>query len=257
MLVCLVALPARAQEGEEDHIETDRDSFTPATTVVGTRRLVLESGYSFIDNVDVPETHSFPELVARYGVNDWLELRFGANYEVGGESSSVSGSTGGFDETDMGGIETEAKVSYGFKSALTKQDGWQPRSAAILVGNTPTSGPETATHLVATYVWGWQVIEGWYWDSARYGDGSDDEDSFNRWAPLTVLKVEVAEDWNAHIEYFGHFTDGRDDELSQSYISPGLHHLVTDDFEVGLRVGWGLSADAANFFSNFGVGLRF
>ena len=258
-LICLLlVVPLSAQEGEIDRIETDRDSFTPATSTAGRGRLIVETGYSFVDNIGVPETHSFPELINRYGVNDWLELRFGANYEVGGEASSVSGGTGGTGDFESTEIESEARVTYGTKGMLTAQEGWIPQSAVILQGATPTSGVETATHLVATYVWGWQLVEGWVWDSAiRYGDGSEEEDQFNRWAPSTVLKVEVAERWNAHIEYFGIFSDGRAEEFSQSFISPGLHHLLTDDFEVGLRVGWGLGADSPNFFSNFGVGLRF
>ena len=78
---------------ETDEIETDRDSFTPATGVVGKNRLVLESAYSFIDNRNVPETHSLPELVARYGISENIELRFGYNYEVGGAGNPVSGWT--------------------------------------------------------------------------------------------------------------------------------------------------------------------
>lgn len=257
-LAWLAAAPAAmAQEAEQEHIETDRDSFTPATTTAGRERLILESGYSFIDNRDVPETHSLPEFIARYGVTDWLEFRLGANYEVGGESNSISGSGGDIGDAETGEIESEAKVVYGLKAALTEQDGWLPQSAVILQGSTPTSGPETDTHLIAGYVWGWEVADGWQWDSAlRYGDGAAEDDRFNRWAPSTVLKVEVAEPWNAHIEYFGIFTDGRDEELSQSYVSPGVHYLVTPDVEVGVRVGWGLGGDAANFFSNIGVGLR-
>jgi hypothetical protein len=254
----LAASAALAQDGEPDLIETDRDSFTPATTTAGAGRLVLESGYSFIDNRDAAETHSFPELLARYGVGDWLELRFGANYEVGGESNSVSGGGGDVGDLEPGEIESEAKVFYGFKAALTDQDGWIPRTATIVHGNTPTSGSETASSFVGTYVWGWTLAEGWVWDSSvRYSNGIAEEDHFNRWAPSTVLKVEVAERTNAHVEYFGVFTDGRDAELSQSYISPGVHYLLTPDFEAGIRVGWGVSRDAANFFSNVGVGLRF
>ena len=254
----LLAAPvATAQQAEAERIETDRDSFTPATVTVARRRLIVESAYSFIDNRGVPETHSLPELIARYGVSDWFELRLGANYEVGGESNSISGSgsEGDFDSPE---IKTEAKISYGFKAALTQQDGWMPRSIAILQAGTPTSGPENETHYVATYAWGWELAEGWLWDSSiRYGDGLAEEDHFNRWAPSTVLKVAVAEQWNAHLECFGVFTDGRANELSQSYLSPGLHYLVNNDLEVGLRVGWGLGADAANFFSNFGVGVQF
>ncbi len=256
--IAIAASNAAGQEGEGDHIETDRDSFTPATTVAGRERLIVESAYSFIDNRDVAETHSFPELISRYGVSDWLELRLGANYEVGGASNSVSTSGGDIDDLEGEGIETDTRLSYGFKAALTEQDGWVPRSVAILQGNTPTSGKETATHLVATYAWGWTLAERWQWDSAiRYGDGAVEGDNFNRWAPSTVLKAELFENWTAHLEYFGIFTDGLANELSQSYISPGVHYLITPDLEVGIRVGWGVSHDAANFFSNAGVGMRF
>jgi hypothetical protein len=40
-------------------------------------------------------------------------------------------------------------------------------------------------------------------------------------------------------------------------VSPGIHYLVTPDLEAGIRVGWGVSDDAANFFSNVGIGLRY
>src|SRR5262249_42491159 len=60
----LRSLTARAQEADapetesrdepenpfEEHLETDRDSFTPATTTVNKNRWILESSYSFIDN---------------------------------------------------------------------------------------------------------------------------------------------------------------------------------------------------------------
>jgi hypothetical protein len=81
------AEPGREEELEnpfEDAIETDRDSFTSATTTVGRGRLVIESAYSFLDNRGVKETHSFPELLGRYGLTERLELRLGWNYEVGG-----------------------------------------------------------------------------------------------------------------------------------------------------------------------------
>src|SRR5262245_36977286 len=73
---------ARA-ERRRDEIETDRDSFTPATTTAGRNRLIVESAYSFLDNRAVKETHSFPELILRYGLSERLELRLGWNYEVG------------------------------------------------------------------------------------------------------------------------------------------------------------------------------
>lgn len=258
-LLGLIAAPiAWAQKAGEDHIETDRDSFTPALTTAGAGRLIIESGYSFIDNRDVPETHSFPELIARYGIGDWFELRVGTNYDIGGEANSITGSGGGFGDFDGGEVESSAKVLYGFKAALTDESGWLPRTAAIVQASTPTNGPESETRVVATYAWGWTIVDDWEWDSAiRYGDGATEEDRFDRWAPSTVVKVPLGEEWFGHLEYFGIFTDGREEELSQSYVSPGIHYLITPNYEVGIRVGWGLGGDAANFFSNVGLGLRF
>lgn len=255
MPLLLLAGPALA--AAQEPIETDRDSFTPSTVSARRGRLILESSYSLIDNRDQPETHSFPELLARYGVADGLELRLGANYEIGGAANSISGGGGDGDFTSAE-IESEANVSYGVKARLTEQDGWLPRSVAIVAGNTPTSGHETRTHVVATYAWGWELTERVVWDFAtRYGDGAVEEAEFHRWAPSTVVKVELAEAWTGHVEYFGIYTDGRADELSQSYLSPGIHYLLTPDLEIGVRAGWGLSDDAANFFSNVGVGLQF
>jgi hypothetical protein len=58
---------------------------------VGKDRLVLESSYTFQDNPGVPPTHSFPELLVRYGVMERLELRLGWNYEAGGKGNEASG----------------------------------------------------------------------------------------------------------------------------------------------------------------------
>jgi hypothetical protein len=245
------------EEEEEEEIETDRDSFTPATTTAAPCRLIVESAYSFIDNKNVPETHSFPELLMRYGVNDWLELRLGWNYEIGGAGSPISGSVPG-DFSGVPQIEEEHRLIYGFKAWLTEQDGWQPQSVVILQGFTPTGGENLGSQMSATYVFGWTLPNCWVWDSGiRYSTSAEEEDDFNVWAPSTVLKVPLGERWKGHVEYFGIFTGGRDDESQQHYVSPGVHYLVTPDFEIGTRVGWGLNDQAANFFANAGFGWRY
>lgn len=252
---------AGGPEEPAEEMETDRDSFTPATSTVASGRLMLESAWSFVDNRDVQDTHSFPELLVRYGANDWLELRFGSNYEVGGASSSISSAGSGtseFEESAGGEIERESSVSYGLKAQLTEQDGWLPQSALILQAGTPTSGPETATRLVSTYAFGWKLADGWDWDSSiHWSNASAGGDRFNLWAPSTVLKIHLTESIRTHVEYFGLFSDGQANETVKHYASPGLSFLVTENLEVGVRVGWGLSDDAATFFSNVGFGWQF
>ncbi|WP_246119950.1 transporter [Blastopirellula retiformator] len=251
--------PTEQEPGEEDEIETDRDSFTPATSVVGYGHTVVESAYTFIDNRTVKETHSFPEIVTRIGVTDNIELRIGWNYEVGGAGNPVSGNApDDFEEEGAAELEEESRLLYGGKFQLTQQCDWTPRTALILQGFTPTSGEANDSDFSTTYVGGWQFCEGWEWDSAiRYSTSSAEEDHFNVWAPSTVLKVPVGAGWKAHAEYFGIFTEGRETESVQHYFSPGFHYLVTPNFELGVRVGWGLNDQSPNFFSNFGGGVRF
>jgi hypothetical protein len=247
----------RDSEPEKDEIETDRDSFTPSTKVMGHGRLGIESSYSFIDNRNVAETHSLPELLFRYGIGEKLEFRFGYNYEIGGARSTESGNV----PFSLGGgtdLEEETKLLYGMKVQITKQENWMPSSSVIVQGNTPTSGNETATSFSSAYVFGWKLRNSNVWDSAiRYNASNLEGDQFNLWAPSTVLKMPLGEKWNAHAEYFGIFSDGRENESSQHFFSPGVHYLFSSNLEIGVRVGWGLNEQSPNFFSNVGVGVRF
>jgi hypothetical protein len=245
-------------ELDDDEIETDRDSFTPATTTTAVGRMIVESAWSYIDNRDVPDTNSLPELVTRIGVNDWLELRIGWNWEAGGAPNAISSGGGNLEESPAAEIERDSQLLYGFKAALTSQSDWRPQSAVIVQGGTPTYGRDTATQLVTAYVFGWELANRWKWDSAmRYSYDSATGDHFNVWAPSTVLKIPLGEQWMIHGEYFGVISDGRANDRSQHYFSPGVHYLVTRDLEVGIRVGWGLNDQAANFFSNVGAGWRY
>jgi hypothetical protein len=246
-------------EGEaEPEFETDRDSFTPSTVTVERSRVMIESAWTYIDNRDVADTNSLPELVLRYGLTDRLELRLGTNFEAGGESNVASTGAGGFSLEVEPGIERETQVSYGFKAMLTDQDGWIPESSLLVMGNTPVSGPSHSTQGVFTYVWGWNFENGWKWDSAvRYGVTSEDGERHNQFAPSTVLKVPVGEQWDLHAEYFGIFSEGAGEERQAHYLSPGAAWKIAPNVELGVRVGWGLNDDASKFFSNAGVAWQF
>jgi hypothetical protein len=261
-------LVARGQEpehgevlGEENrfvgHIETDRDSFTPSTRIAERNRWIVESSYSFIDNRRTAETHSLPELLLRYGVSDWIELRLGGNYEVGGEGADVPTGAGSH-EFETGGIVRESQALYGVKLRLSEQRDWLPESSLIVQGHTPMSGPEPATLFLLGYVAGWEFPDEWKLDSAiRYGADKEKDDHFETWSPSIVLRKTLAERWTIHAEYFGHFSKNRDEEFAKHFVSPGVHYLITPDIEIGVRVGWGLNHEAARFFSNVGIGWQF
>lgn len=267
LMVTLLAVPLFAQPAEvreapeerrtEEIIETDRDSFTPSTRTAGKKRLIVEAAHSFIDNRGIPETHSFPEILLRFGATERLELRLGWNYEVGGGGNDVSGTAA--EDLEGPGIEREHRVLYGFKAAVTEQDDdFLPDSVLILQGYTPTGGKATDSQFVATYAAGWELSNDWKLDAAlRYATSSEEADRFDVWAPSIVLKVPVLERWNVHGEYFGLFSRDRETDFVRHYVSPGVHYLIAPDLEVGVRVGWGLNDQASRFFCNTGFGFRF
>jgi len=237
---------------EEEHLETDRDSFTPATTLVGRGRTMLESSYSYINERDAEDSQSFPELLARVGVMDWLELRLGWNYEVGGSPDGFG------EEEEEERRKSETKVIYGVKVAVSEQDEWLPQSALIVHAITPTSGANNATQYVAAFVAGWTLPNAWSLDgSFRYVAANEEGDRFNEFAPSIVLKVPLGEHWNAHAEYFGIVSDDRADDLDTHFLSPGIHYLITPNCEIGTRIGFGLNDDSAHVFANVGLGIRF
>lgn len=238
----------------EEEIETDRDSFTPATSTVDPRRALVELSHSFIDVRSGTDGHSYPELLTRYGLGRRLELRVGWNFETG-RGGEVSGS--GLSEGDESG-EDAARMLYGFKYLVSNQAGWLPQSSLIVQGFAPTQGPESRSQMSLGGVCGWRLPGGWLWDSAlRYDTAREAADNFGELAPSTVLKAPLGERWNAHLEYFGIFSTGRAEDRDRHYVSFGPHVLLTPNVEFGTRVGFGLSDDAARFFSNVGLGVRF
>ena len=250
----VVGLSGIGLAAEREELETDRDSFTFAPTTAGPGLSILESSYSFIDNRTGPEAHSVPETLLRRGVGEWFEFRLGFNYEAGGPGT-VSGSEVGGQDIET---EDESRVLYGAKVETSKQDGWLPRSAAVVQGYTPTYGPSTVSTVVVGESWGWRLANGWEWTSAmRYGTGFDKGDAFNQWAPSTVVKVPVGERWNVHAEYFGILSTGKEEPVEAQFASFGGHVLITEDFELGVRFGWGLTDRSPNFFTNVGVGIRY
>lgn len=75
--------------------------------------------------------------------------------------------------------------------------------------------------------------------------------------PSTVLKIPVGERWNAHAEYLGVMSYGKEFPLNNQYMSLGGHVLLPPNVELGLRFGFGLNETTTHFFNNVGIGWRF
>jgi hypothetical protein len=256
-LVCLGCPAApRGWADEAGDLGTDRDAFTPNTHTVKPGTALWEGSYVFIDNQTGLPTNNYPELLLRVGGNEWFEWRFGVNYGVGSQGAVVTSVEVG-EGTLSRGTLYESSVLYGFKVDTSDQQGWLPESCFIMEASTPTYGDVFGTVPVATGVWGWELAGGYRLDtSLRYAYTEGLFTWFSRWSPSVVLRIPFTDRWETHVEYFGNFTNGNVVDTSQEYFSPGTHYLLTKHFEVGLRVGWGMNASSAPFFSDAGFGWR-
>ena len=241
----------------ESEFETDRDAFTPSTRAAGRGCWIGESSYSLIDHRHVPETHSFPELLLRYGISERIEVRLGYNIEIGGGGNAHSGFVR-VDRFEEPTIEKGQRFLYGIKAQLTEQCRLLPESSVIIQGYTPIAKDDTDTQLAATYAFGWALENRWKVDAAiRCASSGLREDDFNVWASSIVLRIPLGDRWAVHGEYVGFFSQGKALDFVQHYFTPGVHVLITPDVEVGVRVGAGLNQQSDRFFCNAGIGWRF
>lgn len=259
-VVLLISFPAlgtpssRAIEWEDLH--TDREAFTPSTFLVPPGKMLTETSHVYIENRQGTPTNNYPELLVRIG-GEIIEWRFGVNYSVGSQGNVVTNVEVGELPID-GHALYESSVLYGFKLSTSRQDGLLPESCFVMEASTPCYGEEFGTVPVATQVFGWEFPEGIRVDAAiRYSYVESDTVWFSRWGPSVVVRVPVTPRFEVHAETFGTFTQGLPDDVSRPFASPGMHLMLTPRIEAGLRVGWGLTNDAAPFFSDAGLAFRF
>ena len=237
------------EEEEEDELESDRDSFTRSPRLMAPCRTMVEVSYTFLDQDADNEGHLYPDLLVRHGVNDLLELRLGWTYEFAK-----------FDQLAPPGADPveEGLINYGAKICITKDCCNLPDSALIITGFTPTSGESNDTDVSLLYVFGWKPGE-WEVDGQVQAFWLvEEDDHFTEWAPSIVVKRRIlCGRANVHVEYFSLNSINRAEEYHQHYFGPGAHYLLTPNFEIGTRVFWGLSDDAAEFICNVGFAARY
>jgi hypothetical protein len=260
LLALLLAWAGGAVAREVRDLDADRDAFTPTTRTVEPGRGLIETAYTVIDNREGVETHSFPELIVRHGLTERFELRFGSNQEIGSGGSVVTAvETGeGLGEGLDTRVASETTLFYGFKAVVSEQNGWIPRTATIVEAFTPVAGDVWGTEPTATGIFGWDLPEMWRFDAAvRYVYADSEEGRFDKWLPSVVLRVPVTERFETHVEWFGNWTDGLEDDAVRHFVGPGFHYVIGNGFELGVRMGWGLNEDAANYFVDSGFALRY
>lgn len=223
---------------------TDRPDFTEATVTVGKGVAQIEFGYTYIDTGD-SDVHSLGEPLLRYGIlAEWLELRLAIfPLEEGGDT--------GFSD-----------LYFGFKIALTPQEGLLPEMAIIPQTFAPT-GSQAFTNdnwePGINWIYGWEINDfistaGSTQINRRYEDNGND---FLRLAQSWTVALSLTEKIGAYTEWFALFPMESNGAENEHYINGGLTYLLNNDMQFDVRVGWGLNDAAEDFFAGAGLSVRF
>lgn len=246
----------------EERIETERHDFTQSAVTVGSGVVQLESGYTYFYNNDGEESessHALPEMLLRFGLSEDIEFRLRWNYVW----QFIE------DAPDQMGAED---LRYSLKLQLTRPEHgvWSPTSALELRGTAPTGGDDFTTQRVEfslDYIYQWQLTEGATLAGstgfgtngfADFGLTSEEPsaDNFSVMSQSAVIGFELTESNTMYVEWYGIFSDGREDEFVVSVLNMGIDHYMTENFVVDVRAGVGLSRDADDFFVGIGGGYR-
>ena len=245
----------------EEPIETDRHDFTKSAKTVGRGVAQLEGGYLYFYKDtwhDVEQTHVTPELVLRYGICDDVEVQVRWNYawRLPEEEESAEGAE-------------DLRVAT--KVALWEQEGWLPETTLFARMTAPTGASVWTTEQVEAggqVIYAWEIAEDWELagTTGAFSNGAGDvgfqdaelgvDDNFVLWAQSLALGVPVSENSEAYLEWFGFWSYGLNDEVTQQYVNIGVDVLITDNFVIDFRVGSGLTEDSEDFFAGVGGGLR-
>jgi hypothetical protein len=245
--------PASMSEG----LIGDRPDFIEASRTVGRGVKQVEMGYTyFFDNDGTTQTrrHSSPEMLWRLGFYaDWLEMRIGYNFSESRER------TGGVDTSTRGGED----LYLGFKIALTPQDGALPETALMLQATVPTGDDSVTageTLPAITYIYAWELNEKWslagQTQVGRAIDGTTGR-PYAEFSQAAGLVRDFDDQLVGYFEWFCMIPDGADDAPREHYMDGGFAYQVHKNLQFDVRVGFGVSDSADDYFAGLGLIYRY
>jgi hypothetical protein len=243
------------KDDEKDRLQSDRPDFTESTSTVGKGVFQLESGYTYTRNPEGKPSlneHDLPELLLRYGIAERLELR--AEWEGVVWTRSDRNATTPDNETGLTG------ATFGVKYAITKQDVWRPETSIIVGVEAPVESPNQGTGqagAVVDYLYQWELTERLTLaGSTNHSWTSEANDWFSFLGQSLTLDYELTERLSVFNEFYALFRHDSDDNGTQCYYNGGLLYLVTKNFQLDWRAGWGLTDSSDRFFTGCGLVIR-
>jgi outer membrane putative beta-barrel porin/alpha-amylase len=244
-------------------LETDRPDFTESTSAIPEGWFQLEVGYTMTydrQGETRVRDHTGPEVLLRMGLGTDLELRFGwTGYSFTNTTVSAD-DTPSVSEWSQGANDVE----IGFKWHLREQSGWFPDLAFLGSMTTPSGSASTTAGDVEPTVgliWAYDLSE----ELAVAGQvlltvPTEDGHRFVQTAASLSLAVGLTDRWGTYAEYFGFYTSGNasaDTPDAVHSLNGGFTYLVSDNFQIDIRAGFGLNEEADDFFAGAGFSWRF
>jgi Putative MetA-pathway of phenol degradation len=250
----------KENEEEQDSIVTDRPDFTEASSTVGLGRVQLEAGYSYFrdrSGGSTTITRTYPEALLRIGLfADWFELRLGETY-VHSPVTAFADRT----EHESGWSD----LYIGAKLALTEQKGHLPETGLILQALLPTGARSVTADRVlpgANFLFGWDIVPKFLSAGGSLQANAavdDDGHSFVIVAQSFTVGYTLTPQLGAYTEWFAFYPtcSVSPDVGPEHYFNGGFSYKITPDFQVDIRVGFGLNKHAQDFFTGAGFAVRY
>jgi hypothetical protein len=242
--------------GFDEPLASDRPDFTEASTTVGRGIRQLEMGYTYFHDDGggtSVSSHSYPEFLLRVGVlADWLEMRVGWNF------GSVAERFDPLTRTSSGSED----LYLGLKIGLTPQDGILPEMALVPQMTVPTGHSAFSAGKVlpgVNWLYGWDINDFLAAGGSTQANlGVDDltDDEFLEFAQSLTIGYTLTERLGAYTEWFVLAPAGAESVGTEHYVDGGFTFRVTNDLQLDIRAGKGISAAADDYFVGSGAVVR-
>ena len=225
-------------------IGTGRPSFGTGTSPVPVGHLQVESGYLYTENDD-DKTHTFPNVLLRYGVYDGIELR-----------ASTAGVV-----IPEGGDAGTTDLRFGAKLAIRGQNGIVPALAFQPSFTVPTGSASTADQAdpQVQFPVAWTVGDGLTilgnlnLGTASISAGPVDGGTRPVFAHSLLVGYDVVPRLTVFAEYFGVDTEDARETYNADF---GALFLLNDNNQIDFIIGFGLNDQADDFFVGAGYSFR-
>ncbi|MEO5826958.1 MAG: transporter [Gemmatimonadales bacterium] len=250
LLAALFVTTARAPGVAQDArtpMETDRPDYTEASSVVGYGRIQFESGWTYTRSREdgAPGEHSWPEMLARFGLTQAAELRLG----VGAVSTKqVAGKQ----------VTVFEDLYLGTKIAVGEQRGTVPQLAVMVQATFPAGDDRVTIDRVlpgAALLAGWSTAGRWSYAAGvqvnRVGTRGVEV------APSLTAGVQLTDALKGYGEWFAFLPSGTAGSAdAEHYLNGGVALGLGPDLQLDARVGAGIGESADRVFFGLGFSIR-